>query len=142
MNKKIVDLIEQNVYAVVSSVNRAEQPESALVGVSQTPDLALVFASTEHTRKIGNLRLNPNIALVIGGSDGSRKSVQIEGTARVLTVQDAQPYLELHYKKIPSAKMHQHDGGECFVVVTPVWARYTDYSGTEPEVFEEHYDAD
>lgn len=140
--ERIFELIKSNVYAVVSTSNRAGHPESALVGVSETENYELVFATNDNTRKIENIRNNPNVAIVIGGADGSLKSVQIEGVARIIAAEDALDYAENHYKKIPSAKDHFKDKGECFIVITPLWARYTSFDSKSPDIFEEHFDAD
>ncbi len=139
---KIFDLVRFNIYAVVSTINKASQPESALVGISHNSKHELIFATSSNTRKVENIRNNPNVSLVIGGSDGSLQSVQIEGVARVLNHKDAKNYAETHYQKIPSAREHQFTPGECFVVVTPLWARYTSYLSPIPEVFVEHFSAD
>lgn len=138
--QKIDSLLKDNIYAIVSTVNQAGHPESALVGMSHTPSGEIVFATNENTRKIENLKLNSNIALVVGSGVDKMISVQIEGVARIIPALEAADYADIHYKKIPSAKKHQNIAGECFVVVTPIWARYTDFSNNQDEIFEVDFD--
>ncbi len=139
---KIYELIKSNYFAVVSTVNRAGQPESALVGISQTESPELIFVTNVKTRKYENLQNNSNISLVIGGSDDSLQTLQIEGVARLILAKDVGEYSDIHYHKIPSARKHLHVEGEVFVIVTPLWARYTSYKESKPEIFEVDFDVD
>lgn len=143
MNKdKIYQFIKSEKYAVISSINNASHPESALVAFSEKEDLEIVLASNQNSRKIQNILLNPNVSLVIGFGEDHLTSVQIEGTARVLQLEDAEEYVELHTQKRPEFKEFKKTEGECMVVVTPFWARYTSYASKPAEVFEEYYGAD
>lgn len=142
LKEKIYDFIKNETYAVVSTTNRAGHPESALVGFSQTESLEIVFATQDKTRKIENILHNPNVAIAIGPGDKKYTGIQIEGSARVVRVEDADEYADAHYKKIPSARPHKEDEGECFVIVTPSWARYTDVGSKPEEVIEDYLDAD
>jgi general stress protein 26 len=143
MNKdKIYQFIKSEKYAVISSINNASHPESALVAFSEKEELEIIFASNDSSRKIQNILLNPNVSLVIGFGKDHLTSVQIEGTARILKLEDAEEYVELHTQKQPEFKELIHNEGECVVVLTPFWARYTNYSSKTPEIFEEYYGAD
>ncbi len=142
LKEKVLAFIEDEVYAVVSSSNRAGQPESALVGFSHTDNFEIVLATNQNTRKVQNILLNPNVSLVIGLGGEKYTSVQLEGIARVLPADQASEYAQDHYKKIPSAKKHMNVEGECFVVVIPSWARYTNYSVSPEEILEDYLDVD
>jgi general stress protein 26 len=50
------------------------------VGIAVTDDFEVFFDTAEATRKVENLRRDPRIALVIGGTAlGDERSVQYEG---------------------------------------------------------------
>jgi pyridoxine/pyridoxamine 5'-phosphate oxidase len=140
--QRIYNFVKDQKYAVVSTVNEAGQPESALVAFSETDSLELIFATGEHTRKVQNLLLNPNVAVVIGWDPDELTTVQYEGVARVLPMEMAGEYAGIHYEKQPGSREHQDKPGECFVVISPVWARYTDFGNHPEEIFEEHFGID
>ncbi len=140
-DQKLYDFIKSEKYAVVSSTNRAGQPESALVAFSESQKPELVFVTNKNSRKIKNILLNPNVSIVIGLGDEHLTTVQFEGVARVVKMESAGEYAEGHYAKHPILLQHKDDLDECFVVISPVWARYTNYSTLPVEVYEEHFDA-
>lgn len=140
--EKIIKFIKSEKYAVISSINNASHPESALVAFSEKDNFEIIFASNEKSRKVQNILLNPNISMVIGLGKDHMTSVQIEGTARVLKLDEAEEYIDLHTKKHPEFKELIKTPGECIIVVSPFWVRYTDVSNQPPEIFEEYYGAD
>jgi general stress protein 26 len=69
-------------WAVEATVSDALSPRAALVGFAIADSFELVFDAPESTRKINNLKVNPKVALVIGGwVDGDERTVQFEGVA-------------------------------------------------------------
>lgn len=138
---KLYNFIKSEKYAVISSVNRAGQPESALVAFSETEKLELIFATSKNSRKVKNILLNPNISIVIGFGDERLTSLQYEGVARVLNLANAGEYADTHYTKHPISLQHKDEPGECFIVINPTWVRYTNYSTLPVEVLEDHFDA-
>lgn len=125
----------------MSSANRANQSESALVAFSETEKLEIIFATNKNSRKVKNILLNPNVSVVIGLGDDRLTSIQIEGVARVINLKNAGEYAKIHYAKHPILLEHKDDPGECFIVINPLWARYTNYGSLPVEIFEEHFDA-
>ena len=140
-DQKLYDFFKSEKYAVVSSVNKAGHPESALVAFSENEKLEIVFATSKNSRKVKNILLSPNVSVVIGLGDEHLTSVQLEGVARVVSLKSAGDYAKTHYDKHPVLLQHKDEIGECFVVITPVWIRYTNYSVLPVEIFEEHIDA-
>lgn len=140
--ERIYNFIKNEKYAVISSVNEAGQPESALVAFSETENLEIIIATGDTTRKVQNILLNPDVSVVIGFDEEELTSVQYEGTARVLPMEVAGDYAEIHYEKQPGSREHKDKPGECFIVITPVWARFTDYGGHPGEIFEVHFNVD
>ena len=141
-NPKILDFIRREKYAVISSVNQAGQSESALIAFSETESYEIIFMTNEKTRKIQNILLNPNVSIVVGFDPEVLTSIQMEGVARVLLLESAGEYADIHYQKQPGSLAHKKTPGECIVVINLLWARYTNYSPKQTEVFEEHFDVD
>ena len=139
-DQKLYDFIKSEKYAVVSSANRAGQPESALVAFSENKKLEIIFATNKDSRKVKNILLNPNVSVVIGLGGEHLTTLQIEGTARLVNLEDAGEYSKNHYQKHPILSQHKDDPGACFVAITPVWVRYTNYSTMPVEIFEDHLD--
>ena len=73
------DFIAARPLAVLATVSDSGAPEAALVGVAVTPELELIFDTTEATRKYPNLKRDGRIAFVFGG-DGE-ETLQYEGVA-------------------------------------------------------------
>lgn len=140
MKDKILEFIKDERYAVISSVNEAGQPESALVAFSETDTLELIFMTNQMTRKISNILINPNVAVVIGFGSEKLTSVQIEGVARAIPLDSAGEYADIHYTKQPISKEHANEPGACIVVINSLWARYTNYKSKPTEVTEEHFE--
>ncbi len=139
-DQKLYDFIKSEKYAVVSSSNSASQPESALVAFSENEKLEIILATNKDSRKVKNILLNPNVSVVIGLGGDHLTTIQLEGTARIVNLEDAGEYAKNHYEKHPILLQHKDDPGECFVVINPVWVRYTNYSTLPVEIFEDHLD--
>lgn len=140
--ERIYNFIKNEKYAVISSVNEAGQPESALVAFSETENLEIIIATGDTTRKVQNILLNPDVSIVIGWDEEELTTVQYEGTARVMPMEVAGEYANIHYEKQPGSRAHKDKPGECLIVVAPVWARFTDYGNHPEEIFEVHFHAD
>jgi general stress protein 26 len=69
-------------FAIQTSVSPTASPQAAVVGVVVTDDFELFFDTLDTTRKMQNLRQNPKIAFVLGGTvEGDERTVQYEGIA-------------------------------------------------------------
>ena len=65
-----------------TAVSPAGLPQAAVVGIAVSDRFEIVFDTVDSSRKAPNLRANPAIALVIGGTrEGDERTVQYEGIA-------------------------------------------------------------
>jgi general stress protein 26 len=71
------DFLARHKYAVVSTIAPRLIPQSALVGIAVSPDLEVYFDTLDTTRKIANLRRNPNLSLVVGWEN--EQTLQLDG---------------------------------------------------------------
>ena len=130
--------MEEAQLMVISTVN-ATRPEAAVVGFTLLKDQTIVLATSIHTRKFTNLVANSHVALVIGW-DGW--SVQIEGQARVAEGEEAQQLETMHIARNPHQAKLAGDPDQRYVVVTPKWARLTDYRSSDARVEEVQFGTD
>ena len=120
-------------HGVVSTLHADGSVESALVAVSETPDLHIIFGTFVDSRKFANLTRDPRVAVVISADD---RTLQIEGAARVTHGNEERACRERHLAKNPGSEKYAHDPKQRFILVTPTWMRYTDYR-TDPDTIEE-----
>lgn len=66
MKDLVYQFIKQNSLGVVSTINMANQPESALIGIAVSINLEIIFDTVKTSRKYNNLVNTPNVSLVIG----------------------------------------------------------------------------
>ena len=65
---------------IQSSVSPTGEVQAAVVGIAVSERFEVIFDTIETSRRVHNLRRNPNIALVIGGTSlGDERTVQYVG---------------------------------------------------------------
>ena len=73
----LLEFMRSEKYAVQASVSRGGAPQAAVVGIVVSDRFEIVFDTVASSRKAANLRVNPAVALVIGGTrDGDERTVQ------------------------------------------------------------------
>ena len=78
----LLEFMRSEKYAVQTSVSPDGGPQAAVVGIAVSDRFEIVFDTLASSRKASNLRANPAVAFVIGGTrDGDERTVQYEGTA-------------------------------------------------------------
>ncbi|MDR3696419.1 pyridoxamine 5'-phosphate oxidase family protein [Mucilaginibacter sp.] len=130
----LYNFIKQHTLAVISTSNKENMPEAALIGIAVSADLEIIFDTVKTSRKYKNLVQNPKVALVIGWDNET--TVQYEGTASELSGDGDDDYKEIYFSVYP-------DGRERAVTwphivhfkITPTWIRYSNFN--EPVVVEE-----
>ena len=120
--------------AVLSTVSLSNEPQSALMGIAVTPDFEIVFDTVQASRKYGNLRAQPRVALVIGCV--SEITLQYEGIAERLTGAALEKYLPIYFEAFPDGPERQSWPGITYFLVRPKWIRYCNYSERPPLIRE------
>src|SRR6187431_2879860 len=102
---QVVRFMQSCRLAVQSSVSPTGSPQSAVVGIVVTDDGQILFDTLEQTRKVANLRRNPRIAFVIGGTvDGDERTVQYEGTADEPRGSVLESLKDLYFRRFPDGR--------------------------------------
>jgi general stress protein 26 len=122
----LYDFIRAYRYAVMASVSGDGAPEAAVIGIAVTPDLEIVFDTTDATRKCPNLRRNARIALVIGGWD-KQQTVQYEGVADEPEGAERERLLKTYFEAFPDGPARSEWPGITYFRVRPRWVRYSSY---------------
>jgi pyridoxine/pyridoxamine 5'-phosphate oxidase len=122
---EIVAFLRRHRYAVQASVSATGAPQAAVVGVAVSDDLEIVFDTLGTTRKIGNLRRDPRIALVVGWDD--EQTAQVEGTADEPSGAELDRLKAVYFAAFPDGVARQAWSGIAYVRVRPTWIRYSDF---------------
>lgn len=86
------EFLEAAEYAVVATSNAEGDPEAATVTYITDDDWNLYFFTRRNTRKIKNIRVNKQVAVMIGFGPES-VGVQIQGTATILDEKVAEAWM-------------------------------------------------
>lgn len=121
-------------YGVVSSLSASGQPQSALVGITVTTDLEVIFDTLKTSRKYANLTANPMCSLVVGWS--GEQTVQYEGFAEQTSGAALERHLEVYFAAWPECRSHLSWKDIAYFVVRPRWIRYSDYDQSPPLIEE------
>lgn len=125
--------LDENDTCVLATVSADGVPQAATVGFSHASDFSILVATNEKTRKYQNLQNNSKVAIVV--SVTAPKTVQYEGVAKEVSVEEIGERLEQHFTKVPMSKKMAGDAGQRYFLITPTWLRFTDFSAPEP-IFE------
>lgn len=123
--------------AVEASVSSSGAPQAAVVGFVVTDSFEVFFDTVDSTRKAANLRENPNVAFVIGGSaEGDERTVQFQGVADEPSGEELERLKELYFSRFPDGRERLSRAGLIYVRARPTWLRFSDFRQTPPEIVE------
>ena len=133
----LLQFMRSEKYAVQTSVSAAGSPQAAVVGIAVTDAFEIVFDTVASSRKAPNLRANPSIAFVIGGTgDGDEQTVQYEGIADEPSGEELDRLCAVYYAKFPDGRDRLAWPGLIYVRVRPTWIRYSNFGANPPEIVE------
>jgi general stress protein 26 len=129
--------MREHVLAVQSSVSHTGRPQAAVIGFVVTDAFEIFFDTDAGSRKVSNLRRNPGIALVIGGTmPGDERAVQYEGVADEPAGPELEHLKELYFEVFSDGRRREAWPGITYIRVTPTWIRYVDFNKDPPEIVE------
>jgi general stress protein 26 len=124
-------------YAVEASVSPSNRSQAAVVGIAISDSFDIVFDTVSTSRKAENLRRNPAIAFVIGGTrPGDERTVQYEGIADVPSGDELRRVQDIYFSVFPTGRDRLSWPGLIHIRVTPTWIRYSNYNAQPPEIVE------
>jgi general stress protein 26 len=133
----LLEFMRSEKYAVQSSVSPDGLPQSAVVGIAISDRFEIVFDTIASSRKATNLRANPAVAFVIGGTrDGDERTVQYEGTADEPIGDELERLKRIYFGRFTDGPERQSWPGLIYVRVKPTWIRFSNFSAQPPEIVE------
>jgi uncharacterized protein YhbP (UPF0306 family) len=124
-------------FAIQVSVSPTASPQAAVVGIVVTDEFELFFDTLDTTRKMRNLRKNPKIAFVIGGTvEGDERTVQYEGIADEPKGSELERLKTIYFNRFPDGPARQAWPGLVYVRARPSWIRYSDFNVAPPTILE------
>jgi general stress protein 26 len=134
---ELLSFMRTHPLAVQASVSADGDAQAAVVGIVVTDDFEVFFDTAEESRKVANLRRNPRIAFVIGGTTiGDERSVQYEGVADEPTGAELQRLKDAYFESFPDGRDRQSWPGITYMRARPAWIRYSDFNLGPPETVE------
>lgn len=122
---EVFDFLNTQFLGVVSSVDATGQPQVATVAFSQTPELAIIIGTDENSRKAVNLK-NDNRAAFVVTEPTTRFTVQLEATAQMLKPEELGHYEAAHFAKLPASAPFRDLAGQVYFLLTPISLKFTD----------------
>lgn len=136
IKKQILAFLGKHTLTVISTVDIGDsKPESAVIAFAENDNLELVFGTSNTTRKYKNLQKNPNVSFVIGWSSDVG-TLQYEGTARELSMEESGPCSAAIIAKNPFSKRFAEKDDLRYFLVTPTWIRLLDLTQSIPAPIE------
>src|SRR5829696_4738999 len=115
---ELIALLGKSRMAVEATAGPTGAPQAAVVGITVTDRLEIVFDTLATSRKLQNLRREPRVALVIW--DGAW-TVQLEGTADEPTGADGDRIRAAYLSAYPDGTERLAWPGITHVRIRPTW---------------------
>ncbi len=125
----VLEYLKTKELCVLSTVTADGKSESAVMAFTIKDDFTILMNSEASSRKVQNILENNQVSIVIGGLNGD-PSIQIDASARIADNQQAKDAKEFMLQKNPDLANYFSETGK-FIVVIPVWLRYSDFSKNE-----------
>jgi general stress protein 26 len=136
LKERIMEVIRQPQLASLATVTEGGKPWVRYVTVTGSDDLALRFSSFLKSRKVAQIRNNPEVHLTCGvtSPESADSYLQIQGRAEVTTDEgERKAYWKEELKRYFSGP---EDPNYCIVRIKPYRIEYMAPGSMEPEVWE------
>jgi general stress protein 26 len=134
---ELLSFMREHALAIQASVSTSGSAQAAAVGIIVTDAFEIFFDTVAESRKVENLRRNPRIAFVIGGTAvGDERTVQYEGLADEPSGAELDELKRRYFEAFPDGRDRQSWPGIMYVRTRPTWIRYSDFNTDPPEIIE------
>jgi general stress protein 26 len=135
--QELLQFVRSHSLAVQASVSQCDAPQAAVVGFIVTDDFEIFFDTVDTSRKVPNLRRNPRVAFVVGGTmSGDERTVQYEGVADEPAGTELERLKELYFVRFPDGRDRQSWPGLVYLRARPRWIRLSNFNRVPPEIVE------
>jgi len=125
---ELLQYINKHGGGIIATQAPSGNPQAAFVAFAVTERLELIFDTVKSSRKWNNLQRANNVAVVIGGWDGSETTLQYEGIADEPAGQELERIQSAYFATFPEGKDRLRWEGITYVRIKPVWIRYSDFN--------------
>ena len=135
--QQVIKILQNNEFGVIctNSYDRVA-PESAVVAISNTEDLQIIFGTFQDSRKFKNLQRDRNVSIVVGWDNDKKQTMQIEGVAEIVS-EELRPKIEdIHCLKNKASEKFRGNLQQAYFLVKPYWIRFSDFSKHPQEIWE------
>lgn len=116
-------------HGVLGYLDAESNPDSAFIGFSATPELGIIFGTSDTSRKFSRVLENDHVSFNVTDRD-SRYTIQLKGIVKEIPKSELEPYEEAHYAKLGEYSRKFKDmPDQHFFLITPTWLRFSDCSG-------------
>jgi hypothetical protein len=123
--RKFHAFIHARSLAVIATTGPDGKPEAALMNIAVTPELEIIFETTDATRKFANLKTNSRVSFVIGW-DGD-ETLQYDGVTERLEGRALEEARARYVSVFPQKLSHQNWPGNHYFWARPLWIRFSNY---------------
>ncbi|MFD5215252.1 pyridoxamine 5'-phosphate oxidase family protein [Microbacterium sp. NPDC058345] len=116
---------------VVATIGPDAAPQAAYVGITADDSGVVVFDAMMDSRKVGNIRERPAVAIAVTGAD---TTVQLEGRARITRDEERWRLGEAYSERFPGSRAL--DIGFALIAVDVAWVRVYDAGAHPPHATE------
>lgn len=132
----LLDFMRQEKYAV-QATSASAGLQAAVVGIVVSDGFEIFFDTLDTTRKARNLRLDPRVAFVVGGTGPkAERTVQYQGLVDEPTGADLTRLKQLYFSRFPDGPSRESWEGITYFRARPTWLRYSDYTKAPPLIVE------
>lgn len=134
MRKDIIDFINSQRICVLAFEMMDGSPHGSTVHFAFDEESKTFFFETYNTYRKAEVLFNKKIiraSIVVGVDESLKKTLQLDGEARLIKDEEKKFYDEVYFSKFPNKKEKSLDPKFVFFSFTPTWWRYTDFAGKD-----------
>jgi pyridoxine/pyridoxamine 5'-phosphate oxidase len=125
---ELLQYIKKYGCGIIATQSPSGNPQAAYVVFAVSDQLELVFDTIRSSRKWQNLQHSNNVAVVIGGWDGSETTLQYEGIADEPQDAELERIREVYFAAFPEGRDRLKWEGITHFRIKPTWIRYSDFN--------------
>jgi general stress protein 26 len=128
MNQEIIDYISSNNIGVIAVEMLDGSPHGATVHFAHANDpLSFIIMTERSYRKSEAILKNgtTRASFVIGVNENEMRTMQMDGNIKLT---DDQTLLDTYFKKFPKKQSSYEPPDDIFLIFTPKWWRFTDFT--------------
>lgn len=125
------DWLRGQVLCTLATLDETGAPMGATVAFSVTDAGELLIGTSDASRKSHNIDRDERVAVVVTDAD-ERKTAQIQGSARKIAQKVFElSYADEHYRQRPESLPFRDEPGQCHILITPNHIKFSD-TGSYP----------